>query len=80
MARPVKVSRLANFGECSIFKPISLGFEEISSHYSAQFFFAFNWSPLMGKPRMIPLFFVKITESYNVSYGSGILRPVYGII
>ena len=64
-------------------------FKETSNYWSVQSFSVFHWSPLISKPRMTLVFFVKTTESYKVSfvtcnrqtsYDSGILRQDSGII
>ena len=51
------------FGQCLIFSPTFIGFEETSSHWPMHFFSAFHLSPSIGKRRMTPVAFVKTTES-----------------
>ena len=58
--RPILVSD-------STINPNFIGFEEASSYWSPQFFFAFHWSPLIDKPGMTLISFVKTTKSYKVS-------------
>ena len=53
--------------ECCIINSTFIGFEEISCYWSIQFFSAFYKSTAIGKSRMIPVSFVKTTESYEVS-------------
>ena len=47
-----------------------IGFKETSSYWSVQFvqffIFAFDWSPLVNKPRMTLVSFFKINISYDM--------------
>ena len=54
------------FSESSIFSLTFIGFEKTSSYWAVQFVHfvsAVHWSPSIGKSRMTPVSFVKITES-----------------
>ena len=86
---PVSVGRLANIGECCIINPTFIGLRKHLVIGQFAFLCVFYWLPSVGKTRMIPVFFVKTTESYEVSlvtinrqtsYESGILRQDYGHI
>ena len=43
---------------------------ETSTYWSVHYFSDFHWSPSVGKPRMTPVYFVNITESYEVPLGT----------
>ena len=89
IARPVSVGRSANIGECCIINPTFIGLRKNLVIGQFVFLCDFYWSPSIGKTRMIPVSFVKTTESYEVllvfinrqtSYESGILHQDYGHI
>ena len=56
-----------DFGECPIFNPNFIGFEETSGYWSIHFFLVFLCFPL-------------VTINRQTSFDSGILRQDHGII